>query len=101
MQGLGHMVCALLDMLGESWYMFSTWRCAESLLGSRVADVDAPGIAKERDSAQRADCVHQEQGSVLMTQLAHACQALLHSCAALTLHNNLLSQSRTNSGAQV
>lgn len=35
-----------------------------------------------------------------MTQLAHACQTLLHSRAALALHNNLLSWYRNISVVQ-
>ena len=61
--------------------------CAEALLGARVRAVYAPGISKEWDSSQGAYSVHNQQGSVLLAQLANAFQVLVHSCAAFTLQS--------------
>ena len=65
--------------------------CAEALLGARVRAVYAPGISKEWDSSQRAHSVHNQQGSVLLAQLANAFQVLVHSCAAFTLQSYITS----------
>ncbi len=68
-----------------------TGGCAEALLGARVRAVNAPCITKEWDSSQRAHSVHNQQGSVLLAQLANAFQVLVHSCAAFTLQSYITS----------
>ena len=47
-----------------------TWWRTEALLRARVGDVNAPGISKEGNAAQGAHCVHNQQGAILLTQLA-------------------------------
>src|SRR4051794_31694379 len=50
-----------------------TRRGRETLLGSGVATVYAPGVTEQRCAAQCADRVHQQQRPALLASLAQPC----------------------------
>ena len=64
-----------------------TWRGTEAFLGAGVHAVHLPVVSKEGDASQAADCVHDQQGALLVAQLPQPSQALMYASAALTLHH--------------
>ena len=66
-------------------FAMCTWRSAQDLLGATVDGINAPSISMQWYTTEGAHGVHQQQGAVLMTQLAQARQILVHPCAALAL----------------
>ena len=65
-----------------------TWRGAEAFLGARIGEIDAPGVGIKGDASQRAHCVHNQKGAVLLAQLTQPFQALISACTALSLHHS-------------
>ena len=62
-----------------------TWRGSKNLLAAAVHGVHLPVIPIKRHSTQGAHRVYRQQRTVLSAEVSHASQALVDSCAGITL----------------